>query len=1515
MRTWRIASVLLLALALTGCGDSPEHKVLLATQMLRQGSPNEALALVESVISSEGEGEEHSTVVEQAVFIKAQALLSLNQFEASRKVLEQIKKDRPTDPEPVRALASWAFKAMQTSSGKSEFDTNLELLKQFEDALEVAFRQADELALKHKLTVESEFLRARILLQDVARFERTRKGELARAERRRIADGTSDNNPESAQVLERLNRNITRRKEEAEKSLANVLKEEPKHSEASLIYIGMLSDPDRGGWKEILDMAEDLATQKDVAARVVSPIISGVLRVPDNIKPQKLRVDLSRRLLGIIPADEHGTPPYLLSAAYVHLTVNEADKALTLLEQVQNADPESQLQARFLESWCLFLAEKYERARYILDDLDTKTRSPHVLVLHARVLLKMGDRIRAEEQVNRAMDLDNSFPPAIILSQEIKSYKGDQDQVDKELKERLTGQPQDPVNNQLWVSKLIAGNDTAALERHLTSMEKFLPLKDEHVAVLVEGFSFLKRHDKTLQYANLFKQRRPDQLVAHLKYAEALLANGQQKQAAEYLEGIKARFPDAANMEQTMGQLMLQRQQYDEAAAVARKLIEKNAGDLEARLLLARALAAQSKIEEAKRQLDEIIAIDPRNKEANGIRARIEFFIGNVDEAGKHLAQIDESEVDDNANPTLKALILMQKDKLDEARDICNAAVGKGNPDPVLQLLLARIYLLQKDPAKAEVPLLALARVQTNNVQVYRLLGEFYASNTALHNAGIIKLKELQKSNDIQSRLAQSTVLMAQGKPDDAHFLLDEVFKTLLDKKDPQVLDVADGLARIHLKRKDVDKVIEIYKTVQDKGVSPKEAWLRQIDLTWGNPSVHYSATQLGNLAKILKTEDEGLRSQVLERMLKLDKTDQTIAVLDDWLKETPGDVTVLRWKAQVLAQTGKFTESIAVFREAITKAPTNMGLRARLVATHLANFDFPAAERELQEMRKLDERTKTLALAELGQLYARLGLNRQATKSFEELEKITKVSDPTILFTMGNAMARLEMFEQARERLAKVPSYARLYPAAQVQLARLEMRGGLDNQARDRVVALVNDLRMTLRGMNELLALNPYDKESGRRDMQILRWADDALKNKPDAWNLTPRQVKSQWLRVRVMLQDAVAKNRTDYEDLLKTLDEWQNLETNSLTILKARLAVLARLDQQAKARQLFRSFSQLANMPDGPVLAVVVGIEPQKVDRRSPLAEYIVALATGKPAAAKLAAEALETHPTIYRKDLLSALNRTDVTSGVMMAAARQMATARIALESGLPALCASLSDNLIKNLPDLVPAHSLLAQSLMSQGLPLTDALARAQQHVPAAGITHYMAAEIKVEANDNKGAVEHLNKILETEPDNIHARYRLSQVLQLAGQHELAIATLEKLHAQGGNYRLMVSNDLAYLLAVHAPDRVEEAHGIAKRAYELVEQNSGNTLGAAALQDTVGWIEHMKKNDAVALHHLSRSIPQLNERPEVHYHIAVVYEKLGNKDWARYHLEQAAAGDKRLAEVKEAATMLTKLGTGG
>ena len=1515
MRNTWIAVLIALA-ALPGCGDSTEHKLLLAHQLIKN-QPDKALEMADAVLAADIKHEKAAEMREQAMFIKAQAHLALNQLEASRKVLEQIKAQKPDDPEPVRSMGIWAMKSMNYAVSKSEFDTSIELQKLFDDSMVLGEAQADLMRTRHGLLAESEFLRARIISQDVARYRRMQADEKKKAERLKVIDSTAGGELDAS--IARLQQRIDQRTKDMETHLAAVMRADPSHLDAGLMYLSIITSTERQGWTELMGMADTLVAAEKPPAALVQQVARAVLgSIPDAVKPKNDRIVIAEKLLAKTPEDQRNTPSYLLGSVHALLSrgaEGDNDKAQQLLDQIHGGDAMTQMEAKYLMAWCLAQQKKYERARLILDQLETQaSNSPQVLTLHAQVLMELNDLIRAAEQARRALDLDPTNPAAIVTAADIAYRMGKHEDQKADWQRQWQKDQSNAVAARMLMNEQMARNDKLGLERLLQATEKLLPLKDEHVAILIDGYNHLRRFDKTLYYADQLKRRRPDQLAAHLKYAEALMAQGDPKRASDYLETIKGRFPEVATGDLMMGQLMLSRQQIKEAHELLSRFVKANPTSIEGRLALARALASMERIDEARKELEEVLAIEPANLQAHAILARIELFLGNTDEAGRHISMIDETQVDEAANPALKAQILIQKDKLTEARDVCNIAVGRGNSDPVLRLLLARIYTLEKDPANAETHLLELARTQPNNLQVFRLLGEFYATNKELQVIGLNKLKELQKVNEVYARLAAATVLEAQGKSDDALRILNEFFQPLIDKKDPQAFELATTMARIHLRQKNVDPAREVFKQVQDAGIMVKESRLRQIDLTWANPSVHYTTTQLMELSKELKPEDELLRSQVLARLVKLEKRDQALANIEEWVAASPDDSTLLRWKGELLGQLGRYNDSVAAYRLAIKKDPKKLGLRARLVAAHLQNFDFPAAEIELRELAAIDEKAKAMAMAELGQLYVRLGLNREATKAFDELEKVSKVNEPTIMFAMGRAQAAIGLTEQARDRLAKVPSFARLFPSAQVELARLEMRGGLQTQAKERIVALITDARTRARCMAELLNLNPFDRVEGLRDSQLMQWADDALRANPDFNAMIPLALQSQWMRIRVILLDRNAKTMADYEQLFRALEVWQKLEPTSIQIFKGQLAVLARMDQQPKARQLFRSIPALANTAQGPLLSVVVGLEPQKVEQRAPLPEYFVALATGKPAAAKAAAEALETRTAIYKKDMLSILDRPDITSPTSMAAARQIATAVVALDAGLPHLSASLSQNLIQHLPHMTPAHSLLAQALLSQGMPLDDILKKARESVPSAGITAYLSAETKIEAADYKGAIADLVKLLENEPDNIHARYRLAQVYQLAGEHEQSIQLLEKMHADGGDYRIMVANDLAYLIATHSKEnRLDEAHGIAKRAQELVDQQGGNALGAAALLDTIGWIELMKGHQDVALTHLSRSIVSLGDRSEVHYHIGLAYDKLGNRTWARYHIEQAAAGDKKIKEVNLASELITKWGS--
>ena len=94
MRTrWMATRLVAMALTLTGCGDSPEHKLLTANHMLRSNKPADALRLANEVLASDLNPEHAEQMRVQAIEIKVLSLLSLNQLESARKSLEDYRKE------------------------------------------------------------------------------------------------------------------------------------------------------------------------------------------------------------------------------------------------------------------------------------------------------------------------------------------------------------------------------------------------------------------------------------------------------------------------------------------------------------------------------------------------------------------------------------------------------------------------------------------------------------------------------------------------------------------------------------------------------------------------------------------------------------------------------------------------------------------------------------------------------------------------------------------------------------------------------------------------------------------------------------------------------------------------------------------------------------------------------------------------------------------------------------------------------------------------------------------------------------------------------------------------------------------------------------------------------------------------------------------------------------------------------------------------------------------------------
>jgi cellulose synthase operon protein C len=1504
MRKHILIVVTVLASLLVGCSDSPQHKFSLAERMLKDGKPSEALELVNSILEGDIDGDDAQLIHDGSMFIKAKAHLAMGQLPQSRKTLEKLMEEKPEDPEPVRYMIGWGMSVMDTTVKKSDFLDSEELRLQWNDGYLAAMEFADKLDQVFDEPAEAEFERAKITLKkarkDALEIEREKK----RKDRKAIL-GDDAGIAEANKLIQRFERAIESTKLDAEKHLDNVLKLDPTNIKAVAMYLSLLNS--RGAHEETWALAVGASDRTSIPATLAQELVMAVLRIPDRKKGSKARLILAEDLRDRVKKEERSQSAWLLAAAHIQLNHNEPEKARMLVEQVKKGDMITRLEARYLESWCLFQQERYQDAKSILEKISVKASgSAPILTLYGQTLWKLNERTLAGELARRAVQADVHYGPALKFQNDVLASSGNTKQVAQLWESRYLKNPEDISANRMKLSQHISKDEVKEIQRQMQRLERILTMQDGHLALLVDGYKYLKDYRKVLRYSKKLTETRPDQLAAHLRYAEAMVALDNSESALKHIESIKARFPDSGGTELLMARIFFSKEDYSGARRLLTSIVSRDPKNTEARLWLARSLVSLKRVDDAKIELEKILEEDPNHKEANALIVRVLTVENKSDEANERLSKIDPTKVDANRNPAIKAQILIQKNRLDEARDVCNSAIAHGATDPVLRLMLVRIYMLQKEPDKAEVNLLELAHSQPNNSQVYKALGSFYETTPAMRDKGVNSLKALQKASPVLARMALSGLYLSQGKHDLALATLNEVFDSMLKANDELAYDVAVSVARVHLTQKKVDEARDAFKRVEAAGIRVKDAQLRQIDLSWANPSVFNTMTRLMTLAQTLGKSDESLRSQVLARLARLEKPEKAIEAIDKWAVTEANNSVLYRWKGQIQAQRGEYEKAVEAYKQAISIDPDQLGLRVRLVSVYLGNFDYPAAADELRRMGEISEKAKAIALAELGQIYVRLGLNAEASKTFAELEGISKVHEPAVVYAMGRAMAALKQEKQARNRLAAVPEFARIYAAAQVQLAHLEIKTGEAAQARDRVQKLIKDPTKRVATMLELMRLPVRDREEGPRVIALLRAADGVM----DFENVST-QIRSNWMRSRVIVLDYDAKEQADFERLEKALEDWQRLQPNSLPILAGRMAVLARIGRVDKARQLYRSVEQLAKTGYGPLLAVVVNLQPERVDERAPLPEYIVGMATGRIAQARVGIEALETRTTLYKKDLYQVLERDDVTK--LGGYARQMATATVALDASLARLAESLAESLVGNKPDVVPGYGFLAQALLMQGKSTADLLERARKNIPKAGLTHYLAAENKVEARDFKGAIDDLKLLLETEPENIHAHYRLTQVLHLAGENELAISHLEKLHAKGGSYRVMVSNDLSYLVATYSPDRMDEAYGIAKRAHNLVSQQGGNALGAAALRDTLGWIEHLKGDDGAALKHLSRSIARLQDRPEVHYHLGVTYQQLGNTIWAKFHMERAASGDEKLAEVGKAKELLKKWGS--
>ncbi|HLB45313.1 MAG TPA: hypothetical protein VJK49_07960, partial [Candidatus Limnocylindrales bacterium] len=146
--------------------------------------------------------------------------------------------------------------------------------------------------------------------------------------------------------------------------------------------------------------------------------------------------------------------------------------------------------------------------------------------------------------------------------------------------------------------------------------------------------------------------------------------------------------------------------------------------------------------------------------------------------------------------------------------------------------------------------------------------------------------------------------------------------------------------------------------------------------------------------------------------------------------------------------------------------------------------------------------------------------------------------------------------------------------------------------------------------------------------------------------------------------------------------------------------------------------------------------------------------------------------------------------------------------------------------------------------------------------------------------------------------------LASLYELAGQHDQAIERYRRMLTVAPNHAVALNN-LAYSLAVHYPDKVQEAIALARKAYV-------SASGDPSVVDTLAWILHLSGDDAEARRLIAGATRSAPNNAQIQLHAAIIDAAAGAYDLAARELARAVEIDPQLETQPDVRALRTKLG---
>jgi tetratricopeptide (TPR) repeat protein len=909
--------------------------------------------------------------------------------------------------------------------------------------------------------------------------------------------------------------------------------------------------------------------------------------------------------------------------------------------------------------------------------------------------------------------------------------------------------------------------------------------------------------------------------AAYLEKGRAYYAEQNYEKARVELKNVLQIDPKAAEPYWLLGQMAEQEKNYRDAFGQYQKVVEFAPDHLDARARLGSFYVLAKDLEKADEHIKKVLAKDPKHIGARTAQAML--LAAREDEAGaiKLLGDVLKDKPDySEASEMLAGVYLKRKDP-DQALAVLKAGIAANPKEVGLRVRLLQMQAALKNPEEAKKIWAEVIALEPDNLS-YRVGLAAYHSQLKEFDAAEKILREAiaQKPEDAQRYLMVAQYFVSREQADKGIAEL----KAAIGKY-PENYDLRFGLARLHEQQKQDDEAEKIYRAAIEAE----------------------------------QTEPQGLRARSLlaTLLLRQDKRDEALALVDVVLKENPQDNVALLLRARMAMEKKDAATAVTALRSLLKDQPDSPELLTLLAEAHTLNGEPQLAREALQRAAQANHKNPEARLR-----YAQhLNTAKDYPTARSEIEGLLKDYPEHVgaLTLLGEVQVNQGDAKAGEETFQKIKSLAPNDAAGYLGLGRLYQTQRKYDQA------LLEYETAYQKSPNKEIPLGliaATHMSDGHPEHSIAR-LEQANKELPD------RAFIHELLAESYQAQKRFADAARELDVVLKLAPKW-----NMTYIARANLAL-----QQRNAKGAVQAYEAgLAALPgDERLLIGMADAKAASGDPDSAIARYEEALKANPASAArgKLITVLVERKGDTASLKRARALLDEEVKLNPRDVGARLTLAQFLARTKDYDGALREVEE-VLKAKTDLLAALQLKAQIQAARGdvagqEATYNQIAKAH---PQTGVGQLALGDLKLKAKQYDAALVAYQAALDQSNDKLRALSGIVNTQLAAGKPEAALARVEDALKQSPDQPALHHMLAEYHLSQQALD---PAVAELKRAIAL--QPKWNVP-----YQTLGKVELARGNAQAALAAVDAGLKQVPGDAQLLYQRATVLENAGDHEAA-------------------------------